>query len=608
MIEKLTNSLKKYALVILLSVLLVLFKIIFPFNNILSWDVFGYYLYLPAKFIYNDLALQDQNWLNHILETYDSSSTLYQAVKLDNGNWVIKYTLGISILLSPFFFFAHLIAEPLGYPADGFSLPYQYIMVLGGIFYAIIGLVFTQKVLRHFFTKKVSNISLSLLFFGTNYLQLTGFDGTLLSHNFLFTLYAILLYFTIKWHENSTFRNSLFIGLSAGFITLIRPSEAICILLPLLWLDAHTTTIKSKSQLIFQNWPQILFILTLLISVFFLQALYWKSITGNFLYYSYTNAGEGLDFLNPHIGKFLFSFRKGWFIYTPLILFSFVGIHQMIKQKNGMFIAILTFVLFDLYIASSWTTWWYAGGSFSSRSMQPAYAILIIPLAFFIQNWVNYSRLKKYIIGGLLLAFVALNIFQTWQFENGIISRQRMTMAYYFQTFGKTQVGSEDEKLLLVKRSTETIEIFSDSNSYVSHEIYNIDFTSSNYASPILDSGIVLTEENPFSPGIDFKFKDLTQKDHAWIVSEAQVFLPENYDSVYPELVSTFHHKGKAYKYRTHLMLPETVKLGEWNPIKLMYMTPETRSINDNLKVYMWHRGNTDIKIRQLKIRVFEKP
>ena len=601
------DSAQKNYVVILLSVLLILFKIVFPFNNVLCWDVFGYYLYLPAKFIYHDLALQDQNWVNHILETYDSSSTLYQAVQLENGNWVIKYTMGLSILLAPFFFFAHLIAEPLGFPADGFSLPYQYIVLTGGVFYAIIGLIFTQKVLLHFVSKKVSNISLILIFLGTNYLQLTGFDGTLLSHNFLFTLYAILLYFTIIWHKHPSYKNSIFIGLTAGFITLIRPSEAICILIPLLWFDNTTPSIKSKFQLLIQNWTQIILVLTLLFVIFLFQSLYWKSITGNFLYYSYTNAGEGLDFLNPHIGNFLFSFRKGWFIYTPLIIFSFVGIYHMIKQKQWVSISIFVFICFDLYVASAWTTWWYAGGSFSSRSMQPAYAILIIPLAFFIKKWLSYKPTSKYVIGGLLSFFVILNIFQTWQFENGVLSRQRMTRAYYFRIFGKAKATDEDKKLLLVKRSTETIEVFSDSSLYEGHEIFNTDFTSPTYTSPALDSGITLTQEHPFSPGIDLKYKDITNQDHAWILSEAQIFIPQDYEGTYPELVSAFHHKDKAYKYRTRLMTPTSIKIGEWNTIKLDYMTPEVRNLNDNLKVYLWHRGKTDIKIRQLKISVFER-
>ena len=111
--------------------------------------------------------------------------------------------MGLSILYSPFFFFADLLAESLGYPADGLSLPYQYSVTIGGLIYAIIGLIYFSKVLLHFFNQHIAGIVLVIVFFGTNYFHLTINDGTLLSHNFLFTLYAVLTYYTIQWYRKN---------------------------------------------------------------------------------------------------------------------------------------------------------------------------------------------------------------------------------------------------------------------------------------------------------------------------------------------------------------------------------------------------------------------
>lgn len=608
MMNRFINAIRTNIILIALSLILILIKLIAPQENVLTWDVFGYYLYLPAKFIYHDLALTDQSWVNSIMETYESSSTLYQAVHLDNGNWVIKYTLGLSILLAPFFFVAHLIAEPLGFAADGFSEPYQYLMTIGGVFYAIIGLIYANKILRHFFAKKIAAIVLALIFLGTNYLQLTAFDGTLLSHNFLFTLYAILVFYTIKWYDKPSFYNAIFIGISIGFIVLIRPSEIVAIFIPLLWYHKTEGYLKEKYALFKSNWIHIVLIAILIFGIFFFQMIYWKTITGEFLYYSYTNAGEGLDFWEPHTFNFLFSFRKGWFVYTPIVLFALWGLIHMIRERKWMYISIVTFLVLDVYIASSWTTWWYAGGSFSSRSMEPAYVLLAIPLGYLIQDWRIWSGTKKAVIGLLLMFFVILNMFQTWQFNEGILSKQRMTMAYYFRIFGKTEVSDEDKKLLLVKRATETIEVFSDSNSYKSRIVFEGDFSSDEYQDIATQGSITLKGSRLYSPGIDLKFDEITENDHAWIVAEAEVFLPLDYSGNYPELVATFHHQGKAYKYRTKVLNANTVTLGEWNNVKIEYMTPEVRSTSDNLKVYLWHRGEKDIKIRNLNIRVFETP
>ncbi|MCB0815419.1 MAG: hypothetical protein KDB87_19920, partial [Flavobacteriales bacterium] len=53
---------------------------------------------------------------------------------------------------------------------------------------------------------------------------------------------------------------------------------------------------------------------------------YWKVYGGAWIFDSYQNPGEGLDLFYPHLHRFLFSFRKGWFIYTPLMLVAAAGL------------------------------------------------------------------------------------------------------------------------------------------------------------------------------------------------------------------------------------------------------------------------------------------
>jgi len=57
--------------VLFTALVLLLLKLIYPEPNVLSWDVLGYYLYLPAKFIYHDPYLLNQDWLNQIVAQYD---------------------------------------------------------------------------------------------------------------------------------------------------------------------------------------------------------------------------------------------------------------------------------------------------------------------------------------------------------------------------------------------------------------------------------------------------------------------------------------------------------------------------------------------------------
>ena len=478
----------KYAILII-CLILVVFRIIIPPENVLSWDVFGYYLYLPAKFIYRDLALINQEWLTHLIDKYETTATLYQAVKMPNGNWVIKYTMGLAILFAPFFFIAHLLAGILDYPADGFSLPYQYSITMGAIVYLLVGLIYFRKILLHFFNERTTILLILIIVFGTNYFQLAVSGGILLSHIFLFTLYAILIWYTIRWHKKAKPKYALIIGITMGFIFLIRPSEIVCVLIPILWNIKDERSLFEKLDLLKSNYAHVLLALLFIIITGTPQLVYWKLITGKFLFYSYTNAGEGFEFLSPYTFDFLFSFRKGWFIYTPIMIFSMVGFYHLYKNNRFIFFATLIFFLFDLWIISSWSTWWYAGGSFSSRSLVPAYTVLALPLGYFIEHIKRKSFLTITILSFLGTFCVLLNLFQTWQFDKGIISGQRMTRAYYFAIFGKTTVSEADKKLLLVERSVETYEYLRNETGYNKRMLCNYDFEENQNKNPKTHSG-----------------------------------------------------------------------------------------------------------------------
>ena len=122
-------------------------------TNVLGWDVFSYYIYLPATFIYNDPGMVNQLVIDRIFEQYQPSGTVYQIYRLPNGNWVSMYSMGFAILYAPFFFIAHGWALLSGgvYPADGFSFPYQYCIGNGVMIYIVAGIFVIRKVLLHFF-------------------------------------------------------------------------------------------------------------------------------------------------------------------------------------------------------------------------------------------------------------------------------------------------------------------------------------------------------------------------------------------------------------------------------------------------------------------------
>ncbi len=570
-----------------------------PPRQVLGWDVFGYYLYLPATFIHHDIGLQDHAWLDRVMVQYEPSATLYQLVEGPDGNRVIKYSAGMAVLYAPFFLLAHLAAPLLGFPADGFSAPYPYIIAFGCLLYAFLGLFVLRRLLLHFFNDSWAAFLLLLVVFGTNYLQLTAWDGTLLTHTPLFLLYALLIWGTVQWHTKPTLGHALLIGSIAGLITLVRPSEGVCLLIPLLWLPPSASW-QDKWHLLKTNWAHLLLAGVAFVAATSPQLFYWHTVTGNWIFYSYVNPGEGFDFWPPHTIDFLFSFRKGWLLYTPIMALAIAGIPILWTKCRPALGAILLFFLADLWVVSAWSTWWYAGGSFSSRSLVPIYPLLAIPLGYVLQCLFGYRalRLPTAIAAALL---VLLNLFQTWQWQGRILPKDRITKAYYKAIFGRTAVPSGADTLLMVERSTSGDLPFNDSAHYAMRELCHYTFNEKP------DSCFLFTDEAPWTPGPDVAFQALTQKDHAWLRASARLWVGDSLPSQAPPLlVITFHHNGESYAYHARAWDIPPGTRNTWVLLKMDYLTPEVRSPKDNLKVYVWNEHGGPWRVDDLRVEVWE--
>lgn len=606
------NKISLFVLFVLFCIICVIrFKTLS--TNELSWDVFGYYLYLPATLIQHDPMLHSVSWIHEIMAKLPISGTLYQLSQGPSGNNVYFFLMGMSIIYSPFFFIGYVTAMITGSPTDGFSLPFQYSIALGCLIYALIGLYFLRKILLSFFNDNITAFILVVIVLGTNYLHFATIKN-LETASVLFTFLALLTWATIQWHKTLKLKYLISISFCAALITLIKPSEIICIIIPLLWGVYNKQTLKEKIALIVQHKNQ--FYISILVGLLLIlpQLIYWKIATGHFIYDSYKNPGVGLDFLSPHIINILFSFRKGWLIYTPIMIFSIIGFIFLYKKRREIFPAIFLYFLVTFYIISSWTEWWY-GASFSIRPLIASYIVLAIPLGYTLQRILELNPIKKGIFLFVIVLLIVLNLFQMWQQNNYILDPYRTTKAYYFATFGKTKISPETRYLLSIERSfnAET-EHFHNETYYNQRNIGYYDFATKdtnfykNYHYDTLSKSMVFQLDSVinFSPSIKIPYRGITSKDHAWIRASVDVFIPEGYNEETPCLVLTFSRKNGLYAYRTATIAPENLKYNQWIRVSMDYLTPEVRSINDVFHSYIWHRGKRPIYIDNFKVDTFE--
>jgi len=409
-------------------------------DKVIEWDIISYYAYLPATFIYHDPSLKftDDYHGPHKFKIWSES--------IPEGKHVIKMSMGLSIVYLPFFAAGHLAALLTGADAGGYSEPYKIALLLCGVFYLAIGLYFLRKLLLEYFSDRITAMVIAGFAFGTNLFWYSTTEAPM-SHVYSFAIIACFLWQTIIWHKKPSLKRSLIIGLLAGLITLIRPTNIIIVLIFILYNVYGKLTIKDKFVLFRKNYGFLLVIVCSAILVWVPQMIYWKAITGHFFFYSYTQ-NERFFFSHPQIVNGLFSFRKGLFIYTPLMILACAGIWYAWRQRSPFALAITVFLPLNIYILYSWWCWWY-GGSFGSRPFIDSYALMAFPVAALLQARLQQKRkIIRVPLVAVYIIIVSLGIYYNKLYHTGAIHWDSMTKEAFFDSFGRMHPTQQFNSLL----------------------------------------------------------------------------------------------------------------------------------------------------------------
>ena len=437
MINHLKNAIKNFNFWVTLSFLISLvFVIQYKFlddtvghnqkyNTIVS-DGKGYYAYLPAIFIYNDLNFG----FNQTVEKHNHPETWYTdyRYKLDKKRIFTKYYVGTAIAYSPFFLIAHGWSLMMGWQADGYTAIYHGSVLVAALFYMVITLIFMGKILDFYqINHWIKVLSILGAYFGTNWFYYTTWEASL-SHVYSAGVIAAFFYYAIIFSKDITLKWGLTIGVLLGFIVLLRPLNILVVLFLPLFHYKLFSFIRWVKSLIAK--PVILSLSFLsFLAVLSIQFIIYKIQIDQWYIYAYLN--EGFNFLKPHFFNFLFSIRKGFFVYTPLFLLSILGLVSWGKFNSFQVLWWILSVIILVYILSSWHMWWY-GGTFGTRVLIEYYIIWIIPLAILFQKARRYS---KFFLVMITCFFVFNGVLQQYQYRKGIIHYENMNWQMYKEAF-----------------------------------------------------------------------------------------------------------------------------------------------------------------------------
>jgi hypothetical protein len=543
-------------------------------KKIIVSDGKGYYSYLTHLFIENDL-------------TYRADEHLY-AVPTDEGKYINRFYCGTAILEAPFFFLGYGVATIFNYPLDGYSEPFAFCLVLSAIFYTLAGFYFIYILLKRKFGLD-DNTALTVVFIGalgTNII----FYATILavfSHAYSFFTIAWLMYQFYKTIEKPSTKNVFISALLLSLIVVIRPVNAIVILLlPFFFENGKSFLDFTKKILLNKN---VLYLLIGGLIPVFIQCWFWYMQTGNWMEWSYKQ--EGFNFTHPEIFRVLFSFRRGLFIYCPLLLISLFGFYFWWKESRWKTIWLFTFLFFFTYIISSWWHWTY-GDTFGMRPFNDV--IIIFMLLFGILIWKLQGWMKRIILVFSCFA-VFLNLVYAYQYTNEIIRYSNMDRKKFFMVFLKTSdkykryFGGINDIPPYAPNGFESIHYFENKFDDKENNVFHI-------------------KGEEFPGGTEFIYPaDKHFVRHMWIeVSLKRKLLTADGAKDLLFVMHSIDPNNDTIKlYSTERVKEYPIEtIGEWEEIHLRIWLPNSFDGKDKVSLYLWNKGKEEFYLDDFKINV----
>lgn len=356
-------------------------------------DAEGYYLYLPALFIYNGF--------DNIPVRTEVQFPEYPGT----NKHFTKYTCGVAIMQAPFFFAAHFRAKA-DRKADGYSVFYVYGVLWAALFYAVCGVWLLMKTIRRQLPRKVAWFGVMAVFWGTNLFHYTVHEPGM-SHVYSFFLVSCLVWLTPKLYEPAPpgLKWVLLSGLVAGMMVLIRPTNIVVMLYPALYGVSTWADFKERIRFLGTHLERLWPAAAVAVAVWIPQMAYWKYISGDWFIYSYGDEGF-IYWKRARMAQVLFDIKNGWLLFSPMMGIALLGLLAGLRRNrlNERWISLVW--LISWYLFASWWAWWF-GGAFGHRSFIDLYPLLALPFAA-VAHFVFRTRSKIFISAFVMVTAVLI--------------------------------------------------------------------------------------------------------------------------------------------------------------------------------------------------------
>lgn len=341
-----------------------------------------------------------------------------------------KYTIGLGLVLSPFFLLGHGAAVALrslgvSVEANGLSWPYELAYCLGSLGLGLAGLRLCYRGARRYFSPLASALAVAGVWFAsplTFYLSLE----VSMSHAASQFLVSSFLYFCLATPWEKRPNQQVLLGLLLGLAALVRPQNLLFGVVPILmagWgieprqgAGERGRQAKGAIAVATIGWVALLAQLP--------QVLVYQWQFGSLFEIPYLEEGAAVGqqasfhWGQPQIANVLFSGFHGLFTWHPLLFLAVVGLAVALEKLPRL--AGIWLVAFGLqvYFVASWWSWWQ-GASFGGRMFCNCSFLFSFGLAAL---WDRFPSRSWQRLGVVVTAsLIVWNALLVLQYESGMI-------------------------------------------------------------------------------------------------------------------------------------------------------------------------------------------
>ena len=375
------------------------------------WDPSYYYAQLRSPIIDKDLDFRN--------ETVTQGIATGVTVTGLQGS---PFPVGPSILWSPFFLMAHLLALVINpAKATGFSFPYIAMVSFGSTLYGLAGLFVVYKACRYYGGKFISILTVLLTFAATPLIYYI-FRQPFMAHTTIFLISAGLYLTYTLLTEDQIKRNwsGLLFGVLLGLSVLMRWSAILFIIFPITYYISRI--IRSSKAKDSQAIRYLAIQICVAIGMFGLtispQLALWQRLYANILVIPQSDTFIEGSILPINLIKIFLDSNRGLLFWCPFMLIGILGILRIPNKEIKISTALC---VISLIVLIGYHQDWYGGGAFGTRffiELLPLFAVGFVCLT---KN-ISLKPLGK---TGLIILSSVLIVHQSvliYEFEQGLNS------------------------------------------------------------------------------------------------------------------------------------------------------------------------------------------